>query len=514
MSVILNKRFPVIPDTGFKPPKKWWQGSLMPWLMTGALVVLPLHMSAGELIPTDLLDNEEASVIVQNEPSLLPSWQAAAAKGINLKPIEGTALPLKTQAQFTGIQMNAADSQSVNLKVAAFEPMPSEGTSREYPLSTQEGVNGGLVGGVDHARVTRAQDIDTDGDGIKDINDEDDDNDCRPDAWEIKAGLNPLDPADGTVASTVPFDTIPASAKVTVDFEKMLGSRLTPGMEITNQFDKTHGVTFSSSKAKVILIKVGKKPIGFISVYDANGRRTRRQNKLNRPAPSANIGQFLVMAKHPRGADLTLTYRQPVAQASGDILDVDGREALTIIASNAKGKVLSRKRINKYSPNSGDGRATRWSFKMKAPVIKTVKIVQRGRGLGVAFDNFSASPLCGVVKPKPPQKAKKSDTAREYAFSSKARARPAPTTTESTIRYVLDLKANVSDQFEAQVSNPENEPTNTRLVFEEQNNLLDKAETKVLVDLGPLFERWQTAGAKGVNIKTIDDGPQIQLVKT
>jgi hypothetical protein len=251
MSVILNKRFPVIPDTGFKPPKKWWQGSLMPWLMTGALVVLPLNMSAAELILKDWLDNEEASVTVDLEPLLFPGWQAAATNGINFNPIEGTAQPLKTPAQFTGIQTKAADSQTVNLKVAAFEPKPSEGTSRDYLFSTQEGVNGGLVGGMVHAKVTRAQDIDTDGDGIKDINDGDDDNDCRPDAWEIKAGLNPLDPADATVASTVPFETIPASAKVTVDFEKMPGTRLTPGMEITNQFEKTHGVTFSSSKAKV-----------------------------------------------------------------------------------------------------------------------------------------------------------------------------------------------------------------------------------------------------------------------
>ncbi|OQY54059.1 MAG: hypothetical protein B6247_12895, partial [Candidatus Parabeggiatoa sp. nov. 2] len=69
-------------------------------------------------------------------------------------------------------------------------------------------------------------------------------------------------------------------------------------------------------------------------------------------------------------------------------------------------------------------------------------------------------------------------------------------------------------QFEAPVSNLEKKPANINLVFEEQNNLLDKDKSRVLVDLGPLFSRWQAAGAKGINVKTLDEGTQVQLVKT
>jgi len=341
-----------------------------------------------------LLENDGTGFTV-NLGSLYSSWQATGAKGVNVKPAGGTTVQvLKTPAKINGISMKPAESQTISMKVAASKPMPGKGTERTYQFSTQEWVDGKLVGGVDYAMTTRAQDTDTDGDGIKDVIDTDDDNDCRSDDWELKAGLNPLDASDGAVASTVPFDTIPASAKKTVDFENMPGINQIPGMEITNQFEKSHGITINSPTTKVTLIKVGEKPVGFVSVYDANGKKTRRENKRNRPAPDANIGQYLVMAKDAKGADLTITYQQPVAQAGGDVIDVDGQENLMIIAKNGDGKEVSRAHITKKSPNSGDGRATHWSFDVGSPVIKTVDIIQRGKGLGVAFDNFSASPIC------------------------------------------------------------------------------------------------------------------------
>ncbi|RKZ91072.1 MAG: hypothetical protein DRR19_08240 [Candidatus Parabeggiatoa sp. nov. 1] len=387
------------------------------------------------------LDNEGSGVTV-DLGELYPSWQAAGGKGVNIKPAGGTKVKLLgTPAKVTDIPMKPAESQKIKMKVAAFKPMPGEGTSREYQFSTQEFVNGKLAGGVDYAIATRAQDTDTDGDGLKDVIDEDDDNDCRPDTWEIAAGLNPLDASDATVASTVPFETILASARKTVDFETMLSP--TPGIEITQQFANTHGMAFSSSKTKVTLIKVGEKPTGFVSVYDAKGIKTRRENKLNRPAPDANIGQFLVMAKHTKGADLSITYLQPVAQASGEVLDVDGKEILSIIARDVEGKEVSTQQIDKRSPNSGDGRATRWSFDLKMPVIKTVEIIQRGKGLGVSFDNFSASPLCGA---KNLPFVKSEDFKARYGKKTTSESTKSPTsgvaacltssTKEETIRFV------------------------------------------------------------------------------
>jgi len=366
-----------------------------------------------------LLDSDGAGAIVDLGP-LYSRWQEAGGKGTNIKPLEGTTIQLlTTPAKLTGIPMKAAEFQPIVMKVSAFKPMPGEGSTREYQFSTQGWVDGELIGGVDYTLETRAQDTDTDEDGLKDIFDIDDDNDCIADVEEIESGLNPLDPSDANVGGTIDFETL-----------------ATPGMEITNQFETTHGVTFSSSKSPVILVKAGEKPIAFVSVYNAEGKKTSRQNKPNRADPEANVGQFMVMAKHTSGSDLKLTYSHPVAQASGEVLDIDGGEVLTIIARDANGKELSRQLINKHSPNAGDGRTVRWAFEAGEPQIKTVDITQRGRGLGIAFDNFSAS-LCSA-NPKQPIKAKifkprPKSTGLESAFTARVGKPSTPSSKACTI---------------------------------------------------------------------------------
>jgi hypothetical protein len=332
-----------------------------------------------------LLDSDGAAALVDLGP-LYALWQKAGGKGKNIKPLEGTTVQLlSTPAKLTGIPMKPAEVQPVVMKVNAFEPMPAK--TGQYQLSTQGWVDGELIGGVDYTLETRTPETDTDGDGIKDILDIDDDNDCITDVNEINSGLNPLDPSDAKVGGRI-------------DFESMG----TPGMTISNQFTSTHGVTFSSSKSPITLVKAGEKPVAFVSVYDAQGNKTRRQNKANYAAPDSEVGQFMLMAKHASGSDLKLTYSQPVAQSSGEVLDIDGGEVLTLIARDVNGKELARQQIDKHSPNAGDGRAVQWAFEAGAPEIKTVEITQRGRGLGIAFDNFSAS-LCSN-KPKEPITAK------------------------------------------------------------------------------------------------------------
>ncbi|MEN8219207.1 MAG: L-type lectin-domain containing protein, partial [Pseudomonadota bacterium] len=240
----------------------------------------------------NLLDNEGAGLVV-DLGELFERWDTAGAEGTNIKSMGGTKVKLlKTPAKLTGISMKPAESQNIKMRLEALNPMPGEGTVREYQFSTQEWVDGELVGGVDYALMTRAQDTDTDGDGIKDIDDEDDDNDSMPDVWEIEFGLNPL----------VPNEPIPES---------------TP--------------------------------------------------------------------------------------------------------------------------------------------IQTAQMPQ-------------------------------------------------------SINYTLDLASPVTEQFEFVVSNSE-KAANVDLVFEEKNNLLEKGEVSVLIDLGPLFQRWQEAGAKGVNVKHIEESTQVQVLK-
>jgi hypothetical protein len=137
--------------------------------------------------------------IIVDLGELFDRWQEAGGKGDNVKPIGGTEVELTdAPATITGIPMGAGEELPIKVRIDAYEPMPVAGTSHEYNLSVQESVDGELVGGVDYALETRAQDTDSDGDGIKDVIDDDNDNDNIPDVWEINNGLNPLDKVDAT----------------------------------------------------------------------------------------------------------------------------------------------------------------------------------------------------------------------------------------------------------------------------------------------------------------------------
>jgi len=131
---------------------------------------------------------------------LFQRWQQAGGKGENVQILNGTEVKLlATPAKFIGIPLEVGESLPISMRVDAFKPMPDAGTSREYNFTAQEFVNGELVGGVDYTIIARAQDTDSDGDGIKDVVDDDNDNDGIPDEWEIEHGLNPLgnEDADG-----------------------------------------------------------------------------------------------------------------------------------------------------------------------------------------------------------------------------------------------------------------------------------------------------------------------------
>lgn len=135
--------------------------------------------------------------IIVDLGELFDKWQAAGGEGTNVKPIGGTEVELtNAPAVIVGIPLEAGEELPIKVRIDAHEPMPVAGTSHEYNLSVQEIVDGEVVGGVDYTLETRAQDTDSDGDGIKDVVDDDNDNDNIPDDWEIKNGLNPLDKVD------------------------------------------------------------------------------------------------------------------------------------------------------------------------------------------------------------------------------------------------------------------------------------------------------------------------------
>lgn len=114
---------------------------------------------------------------------LFARWQSTGANGTNIVATNGT------QVRFTGsparirdIPMGEGEPALMNLTMAAAEPMPGAGTKRLYDLALMQEIDGEMVGGVNYELVARAQDTDTDGDGIPDVTDPDDDGDGVPDA--------------------------------------------------------------------------------------------------------------------------------------------------------------------------------------------------------------------------------------------------------------------------------------------------------------------------------------------
>jgi len=147
----------------------------------------------------NLLQNDGAKVTVDLGAVLFQRWQQAGGQGENIKVLNGTEVQLlATPAKLIGLALQANEQLPITMRVEAFKPAPGAGVSREYHFSAQELEGTTLIGGVDYAIITRAQDTDSDGDGIKDVVDTDNDNDGIPDEWEAKYGLNLLDATDAS----------------------------------------------------------------------------------------------------------------------------------------------------------------------------------------------------------------------------------------------------------------------------------------------------------------------------
>ena len=128
---------------------------------------------------------------------LFTRWQGAGLQGLNVAPVGGTLIRLTgSPAVIENVPFAANEEQTIHFITGAAQPMSVPGTSHVYNLDLVQLVDGVRVGGISYAATMRAQDTDTDGDGIKDVADLDDDNDGLPDDWEFSHGLNPTGPSD------------------------------------------------------------------------------------------------------------------------------------------------------------------------------------------------------------------------------------------------------------------------------------------------------------------------------
>ncbi|TGO02403.1 hypothetical protein PN36_25615 [Candidatus Thiomargarita nelsonii] len=389
----------------------------------------------------NLLDNEGVGLVV-DLGELYDRWDTAGAEGTNVKSMGGTKIKLlKTPAKLTGISMKPAESQNIKMRLEALNPMPGKGTVREYQFSTQEWVDGELVGGVDYALMTRAQDTDTDGDGIKDIDDEDDDNDSMPDVWEIQKGLNPL----------VPNEPIPESTPI----KTQTAQPLVPNEPIPESTP----------------IKTQTAPIPQNIKYT-----------LDLASPVTEQFEFVVPNLAPEKAatvDIVFEEKNNILE-TGEVSVIIDLGPLFQPWQEAGAKGINVKHIEESTQ------------------VQVLKMPAKFMGIPMNA-NESQTILIKVEGTQPTTETRHVE-------------RTSTQITSRSIKYTLDLASPVTEQFEFVVSNSE-KAANVDIVFEEKNNLLDKGEVSVIIDLGPLFQPWQEAGAKGLNVKHIEESTQVQVLK-
>jgi hypothetical protein len=186
----------------------------------------------------------------------------------------------------------------------------------------------------------------------------------------------------------------PATQGQTIDFEKVPGIAVPiDGMSISNQFQGIFGVSFSLEGGGFpVLAKVGAPLTAFSGPTGEDG-----------PATNQNAGSFFLTDDGQTGLAppaLIISYGQPVAAASGVIIDIDSNPALggaerwRVEARNATNVLLESTLLAPNSFNGGDGKATPWSFARTTNDIYFVRVVYAGdktNGIGLAFDNFSPS---------------------------------------------------------------------------------------------------------------------------
>jgi hypothetical protein len=125
---------------------------------------------------------------------LFGPWIEAGQHGSNIDVVPETTRVrlLADPATIAGIPLAFGQAENVTMIVSADEPVPYPGTFHEYDLEVRQIAADEAVGGVAAHILTRALDTDTDGDGIPDMYDPDDDNDGVSDAAEMAKGTNPL----------------------------------------------------------------------------------------------------------------------------------------------------------------------------------------------------------------------------------------------------------------------------------------------------------------------------------
>lgn len=174
-----------------------------------------------------------------------------------------------------------------------------------------------------------------------------------------------------------------------INFETLPdGSRPIEGMEISNQFAASFGVSFRLETG--YFPRIAKRDSqNFVAFYGPPN-----SSLINHPATNQNVGDFFLTGYAGRTGNpspLLISYARPVAAASGAIIDIDFHDAWQIVARDSRTNGIATNLLTRASLNTGDGHATWWSFSRASADICSIRISYAGTGspVGWAFDNFS-----------------------------------------------------------------------------------------------------------------------------
>lgn len=173
----------------------------------------------------------------------------------------------------------------------------------------------------------------------------------------------------------------------TITFESLPGGAAPADqMAISTQYQSL-GVTFSKEDGSFPRIARAGAPLTAFWGY---------QDIPDQPAPGTSVGQFFLTDSAGVGAPpspLIVEYTNPVAHASGELLDIDQNEQWTVQALDSAGVQIGVAVLSPASTGGGNGHAAPWSFDLASPLIRRIRISYTGTTtafVGLAFDNFNA----------------------------------------------------------------------------------------------------------------------------
>ncbi len=188
-----------------------------------------------------------------------------------------------------------------------------------------------------------------------------------------------------------------------IDFETVAGRAPVDNEPISTHYESSHGVRFGLDVDLDGIADANQFPIVEAVGQDEDGsdgflNDTLREWDTEHADAEGGLGRFFLRTpSFETPFNLIVAYSSPVAAASGEIWDVDGRagnsEQWLIQAIDANNAVLDERLSPDAANLALDGRPWKFSFgPRQAEDIHGLRILFKGSktsGIGLAFDNFS-----------------------------------------------------------------------------------------------------------------------------